>query len=222
MRAKEFIKEARTKSIGRDENGLEFSKFSGSGYKFVATLATGPLKGKFIAFAKIEDTDLRQMNKEHGVRVPGFFGHENTIGLAVFDDIRDAAFVGQTFNGDNDNVRDGNLLDLFSGNESIIPKSPGNWKHEPDWDIINAAIENASVKSGKAAITREKNRLTLNTQTALANFNKEYGGNYNVTMNDAGGIRASIDDYIDNLKSNPKDSDYMNAAKQAFEPFRKQ
>jgi len=97
MRASEFIKEAQVKSIGRDANGLELSNVSGSGYKYVSMVDTPQLKGKYIAFAKIDNEDLQQMNIESGSnkRIPGYFGHKNTVGLAIFDDIRDAAYVGQ-------------------------------------------------------------------------------------------------------------------------------
>ena len=218
MRAGEFLKE----SQDRDKNGLEFSNVSGSGYKHASVVDTPDLKGKFIAYAKVGGEDMQELNiqSDSNKRIPGFFGHKDTVGLAIFDDIRDAAYVGQTFNSKSTQERDANLLELFSGNESVIPKPPGKWEHEPDWDRVAAAADKMTDAGAKRKATLAKNKVTLNPQLALAKFFKERGAEYNVGKNDAGTIRGAIEATIAAIKK-PTDSDFMDAAEQAFEPYRK-
>ena len=220
MQAKEFIKEFQDKD--KDKNGLEFSNVSGSGYKHASVVDTPELKGKFIAYAKVGGEEMQAMNIESGSnrRIPGFFGHKDTVGLAIFDDISDAAYVGQAFNGKNTKDRDNNLLELFSGNEFVIPKPPGKWEHEPDWDRVKAASEKMSDVGVKRKATMAKNKVTLNPQLALAKFHKERGSEYNVGRDDAATIRGAIEAVMANIKR-PTDADFMNAAEQAFAPYKK-
>lgn len=215
MRASEFLKES--KNADKDKNGLAFSNVSGSGYKYAGVVDTPALKGKFIAYAKVSGDEMQEMNIESGSnqRIPGFFGHKDTVGLAVFDDIRDAAYVGQKFNENRDN----NLLELFSGNESIVPKSPGKWEHEPDWDRVAMAADKMAGASEKRKATLAANKPTLDSQTAMAKFYKERGSEYSVSGNDGKAIRGEIENIMKGNKR-PKDEDFMAAAEQAFEPYR--
>ena len=214
------LMEASVKSVGKDQNGLEFSSQSGSGYKFVTTLLNGPLKGKFIAFADVHGDELQELNKEHGTRVPGFFGHKNVVALGVYDDVRDAAYVGQKFYGGSPEARDHNLRELFSGNESVVPKAPGHWKYEPDWDQINAAKEKMMGAAKSRAATREKNKVTLDVQKALGLYYQQHKDEYNVPTQDAGKIRNAMNAIMARIKR-PTNQDFMDAAQAAFAPYKK-
>ena len=217
------LMEASVKNVGKDMNGLEFSSQSGSGYKFVTTLLNGPLKGKFIAYAKVSDPDMQEMNIETGSnkRIPGFFGHKDTVGLAVFDDVRDAAYVGQKFNSENPQERHNNLLELFSGNESVVPKSPGKWQYDPDWEQMNAAKEKMMGVAQSRAATREKNKVTLDVQKALGLYYQQHKDEYDVNpAQDATKIRNAMNVIIARVKK-PTDQDFMDAAQAAFAPYKK-
>jgi len=132
--------------MATDKNGLTLSNASDSGYKFVTTLFEGPLAGKFVAFADVKTAELQRLNKSHAHGINGFFGFKNVVPLGVFDDVRDAAYVGQTFHAGNADDRDDNLAELYAGNESVIPKSLTDWDNPAD------------VTSMKKAATRAKTR----------------------------------------------------------------
>lgn len=193
-----------------DKNGLILSNQSDSGYKFVTTLFEGPLAGKFIAFADVVGDERQHKNMQHGKRVEGFFGFKNVLALDVYDDVRDAAYVGQTFYGEDNAARNANVDALFEGNERVIPTLIGKkeWQHDPDY---------ANMEKAK---TRAAGRKTLDVQQAIHDFNKSNGADYTVKAADAKDIRTAMTDYLKTIKK-PKNSDMMEAARLAFEPFRK-
>lgn len=193
-----------------DKNGLILSSQSDSGYKFVTTLFDGPLVGKFIAFADVVGDERQYQNSQRGRgRVKGFFGHKNVLALGVFDDVRDAAFIGQAFYGEDNAHRNNNVDMLLEGNEAVLPKLPRKkWEHEADKD---------SMDRGKK---RHGNRATIVVQEALAEFYKNNKDDYTVTAEDAVAIRSTMNEYLDAIKK-PKNSDIRDAAKIGFEPFRK-
>jgi len=195
--------------MATDKNGLTLSNQSDSGYKFVTTLFDGPLAGKFIAFADVVGDERQHRNNQHGKRVEGFFGFKNVLALGVFDDVRDAAYVGQMFYGEDNAARNANVDALFEGNESVVPHSPKKaWKHDPDY----ATMEKAK--------TRAAGRVTLDVQAALAAFHKTNAADYSVKATDAKGIRKAMNDHLKTIKK-PKNSDVMEAARLAFAPFKK-
>lgn len=117
--------------MATDSNGLILSKTSDSGYRHVTTLFNGPLVGKFIAFADVPvnlQDDCQAYKIQHGRDV---FGFKNVIVLGIFDDVRDAAFVGQTFFGKSAINRDANLTALFAGDTSVIPTQIPTWQNAP-------------------------------------------------------------------------------------------
>lgn len=121
------------KDILTDANGLRLSNTTDSGYALVSMLSSGPLAGKFIPYANIFGEELQAEKKafersQGGALVPGFFQHKNVIGLTVEDDVRDAAYIAQKFSDDLEL----NLMELFDGNTTIIPKPPESWEHAPD------------------------------------------------------------------------------------------
>lgn len=191
-----------------DKNGLELSSKSSSGYRFVTTFFEGTLAGKFIAFADVKEEGLQAQNLEHEKRITGFFGFKNVVALGIFDDVRAAAFVGQNFYGSNADNRDMNLEALFNGDDSVVPVPPAAWDHEPDHDRMAGA---------KKRVAR---RANVDVQEALAAFYKEHGTGYNVKSTDAKDIRATMNAYLGTLDM-PKQSDAAEAARIAFEPFKK-
>ncbi len=192
-----------------DKNGLEFSAQSDSGYKFVTTLFDGPLAGKFIAFADVLGDERQYKNNEHGKRVDGFFGYKNVLALGVYDDVRDAAYVGQSFYGEDSASRNANVDALFEGNERVIPTPPTKeWQHDPDY----VSMEKAKVRARK--------RVKIDIQQGLHNFHKANLGDYSVKATDAKVIRAAMKAHIDAIEK-PKNSDVEEAARLAFEPYKK-
>lgn len=193
---------------GIDKNGLKLSNSTDSGYFLVSMLSSGNLAGKFIPYANVHGEDLQVAKVafergQGGSLVPGFFGHKNVIGLSVEDDVRDAAYVAQSF---SDNLEN-NLEELFDGNMSVIPKSPGNWKHPP----AEQAIERMK-KAGERKPRRHEPKLTA--QTALAQVWGENKGKYNVSGKDAPALRADIESQ--NPSSN---NDFIIAATNALEKY---
>lgn len=115
--------------MATDANGLILSNTSDSGYRHVTTLFDGPLVGKFIAFADVPaelQDDCQAHKLIHGRDV---FGFKNVIVLGIFDDVRDAAFVGQTFFGKSATNRNANLVSLFAGDKDVIPTQIPVWQH---------------------------------------------------------------------------------------------
>lgn len=195
--------------MATDKNGLILSNQSDSGYKFVTTLFDGPLAGKFIAFADVVGDDRQHRNNQHGKRVAGFFGFKNVLALSVHDDVRDAAYVGQHFYGEDNASRNANVDTLFEGNESVVPTPIGKvWQHDPDYATMDKAK------------TRATGRVTLTVQDALAAFHKANRANCNAKASDAEDIRNTMTAYLKGFKK-PKNSDVMEAAKLAFEPYMK-
>lgn len=195
--------------MAEDKNGLTLSNQSDSGYKFVTTLFEGPLAGKFIAFADVVGDERQHKNMQHGKRIQGFFGFKNVLALEVFDDVRDAAYVAQTFYGEDNATRNTNVDALFEGNERVIPTPPRkDWQHDPDYLTMEKAK------------TRAAGRKTLDVQQALHNFNKSNGADYTVKAADAKDIRTAMVEYLKTIKK-PKNDDMMEAARLAFEPFKK-
>ena len=200
--------------IQTDKNGLQLSSNSDSGYKFVTTFFEGPLQGKFIAFADVTGDERQYKNSQLKTRVPGFFGFKNVMALGVYDDVRDAAFVGQNFYGEDSSTRNDNLDMIFEGSESVIPTPRVDWKHDPNYDQIEGAR--------KRALKRNTNRVgKLDVQGAIAKFFKDSGADYNVGVKDAPAIREAMNDYLDTLGRSPKNNDLMKAAELAFEEYRK-
>jgi len=195
--------------MATDKNGLQLSNQSDSGYKFVTTLFDGPLAGKFIAFADVLGDQRQYRNNEHGKRVDGFFGFKNVLALGVYDDVRDAAYVGQHFYGEDSASRNANIDALFEGNESVIPRPTGKpWQHDPDYSSIEKAK------------TRAKKRVKIDIQQGLHSFHKAHGADYSVKATDAKAIRAAMKAHIDSIEK-PKNSDVLEAARLAFEPYKK-
>ena len=127
----------------------------------------------------------------------------------MYDDVRDAAYVGQTFYGEDNATRNLNVDALFEGNESVVPRVPTKeWQHEPDYTSIEKAK------------TRASGRVTLDVQRALANFHKANAADYNVKASDAKAIRKAMTDYLKTIKK-PKNSDVMESARIAFDPYKK-
>lgn len=122
-----------------DQNGLTLSNASDSGYKHVTTLFDGPLAGRFIAFADVTTNELQAMNKQYKHGIDGFFGFKNVVPLGVFDDVRDAAYVGQEFYGTSGDDRDENLEELFAGNTSVVAVPHGKWDNPADVVSMNKA-----------------------------------------------------------------------------------
>jgi len=195
--------------MATDKNGLILSSQSDSGYKFVTTLFDGPLAGKFIAFADIVGDERQHRNSQSEKRVHGFFGYKNVMALGVYDDVRDAAYVGQAFYGEDNASRNANVDALLEGNELVVPVPPRkDWKHDPDHDSM------------KKAKSRASKRTTLDVQSAVASFHKANGADYNVKASDAKEIRAAMTAYLKTIKK-PNNADMMEAARLAFEPFKK-
>lgn len=110
-----------------DANGLTLSNQSDSGYLYCSTLVNMP--GKFIAFAKVPIELRADCHAFKATTDNNIFGYDDTVVLGVFDDSRDAAFVGQTFCGTSFEDRNNNLVELFSGNTSVIPTIIPTWDH---------------------------------------------------------------------------------------------
>ena len=191
-----------------DKNGLVLSNQSDSGYKFVTTLFKGPLAGKYIAFADVTGNERQYQNSLHGKRVDGFFGYKNVVALGAYDDVRDAAYVGQHFYGDSSSTRNANLDALFEGDESVIPVCQQKWNHDPDF----VQMEKAKVRAA--------GRVNIDVQQALSNFYKENSSTYKVSAKNAQAIRDSMNAYLGTIEK-IKNSDMMEAARLAFEPFKK-
>lgn len=195
--------------MATDGNGLILSNQSDSGYKFVTTLFEGPLAGKFIAFADVLGDQRQYLNSQHGKRVDGFFGYKNVVALSVHDDVRDAAYVGQTFYGEDSASRNANIDALFEGNESVIAKPIGKvWQHEADY---------ASMDKAKA---RAVKRVKIDIQQGLFDFHTANAADYTVKAKDAKDIRAAMKAHLDTIEK-PKNDDVKEAARIAFEPYRK-
>ena len=199
--------------IGTDKNGLKLSNTTDSGYYLVSMLSKGSLAGKFIPYANVHGEDLQAAKvsferSQGGSLVPGFFGHKNVIGLTVEDDVRDAAYIAQKFSSDLEL----NLMELFDGNMSVIPKPPGNWQHPP----AEEAIERMK-KAGERAPRKMKPREPkLDAQTALAKVWGDNKGMYKVTGSDAPALRADIE------SRNPANNqEFIAAATAALEKFKK-
>jgi len=191
-----------------DKNGLILSNQSDSGYKFVTTFFKGPLAGRYVAFADVTGNERQHQNSLHGKRVDGFLGYKNVVALGVYDDVRDAAYVGQQFYGGDSGTRNANLDALFEGNESVVPICTQKWEHDPDL----TQMEKAKVRAA--------GRVNIDVQQALSNFYKENGSAYKVSGKNAQAIRDSMNAYLGPIEK-IKNSDMMEAARLAFEPFKK-
>lgn len=196
-----------------DKNGLLLSNNSDSGYMYVTTLFDGPLEGKFIAFAKVPEY-LRDARSQFGASFDGSsaaFGYNDTLTLGIFDDVRDAAFIGQHFNGNSVEDKNDNLERLFAGLYGKLPKTP-NWSHDPNYQ----QMESARQRSIKRAASRAK----IDIQKTLSAFHQEHGAEYNVKPTDAKAIRAFMNAYLGTIEK-PKQADAIEAARLAFEPYKK-
>ncbi len=187
----------------KDANGLRLSGVAGSGYYLVATLPFEEFAGKFIAYAYIADPDLQKAGKDferdHGPMVPGFFYiMANVVGLGVFDDVRDAAYVAQEFTEDD-------LYDLLlDGDESVIATPPaGGWEY-PAVDV--PPREKRTRRGAKR----------LDAQLALAQVWGVDRAAYSATMADAPALRKAI------ITSDPHgNAEFLEAARMALESFRR-
>lgn len=136
--------------ISTDKNGLVLSNISSSGYKFVTQLFDGPMVGKWLAFADVPEelrAESREYKKTNGVY--GTLGFDNVIILGVYDDVRDAAFIGQSFYGNNADDRNMNLEALFAGDTSVVPTQCPDWEHE----ACAASVAKATAKAIKRRTT---------------------------------------------------------------------
>jgi hypothetical protein len=140
--------------VSTDANGLILSNNSSSGYKFVTRLFSGPMVGKWLAFADVPEelrAESREYKKTNGIS--GTLGFENVIILGVYDDVRDAAFIGQSFYGNNADDRNTNLEALFAGDTSVVPTQCPNWNHEACAASIARATARATAKAMKRRTT---------------------------------------------------------------------
>lgn len=197
---------------GTDDNGLQLSKLTDSGYYLVSMLSKGNLAGKFIPYANVHGEELQHDKTEFerdqgGLLAPGFFAHKNVIGLSIEENVLDAAYIAQKFSNDLEL----NLMELFDGNMSIIPKSPGNWQHPP----AEQAIE--QMKKAKTRVPRKIKirEPKLNAQTALAKVWSDNKEMYNVTVADAPTLRTDI------ISQNPTNNQsFIAAATNALEKYK--
>lgn len=131
-----------------DANGLELSNISNSGYRHVTVLFDDPeFSGMFIAFADVPvdlQADCREYKAKNG---DSAFGYQNVVTLGVFADVRDAAYVGQTFYGLSVDDRNANLVELFSGNRSVIPANIPTWNHPANAATMAAAVKRKATRT---------------------------------------------------------------------------
>lgn len=195
-----------------DRNGLHLSNQTNSGYKFVTTFFDGPYVGKFAAFAELTNDRMRELNRDFGATYPGLNDSHICI-LGMYDDVRDAAHVAQTFQGEGTVDRNANLQNLFDGRNETLATSP-MWDHTPDLERMEAAKKrtegNASNRAGK-----------LDIQSALAKFHGEHITEYNITAKHAPAIRKVMAEYIEALDQAPTNADLLAAAEEAFQLYRK-
>lgn len=204
-----WIKIEKEAAMKTDENGLELSNQSSSGYRFVALY-----EGKtFVAFADVVGDELQKLNQQH-TSACDFYGFKNVVALGEFDDVRDAAYVGQKFYGSSVDERDQNLEEFFAGNTSVIATPPMSWKHDPDFIQIDRAKERTANRKNKVYVPKK------DVQTALYDYYKDTQGQFKVTKDDTSAIRQVMEEYIDLLDGRPNNNDYMDAAKNAFEAYR--
>ena len=187
-----------------DKNGLELSTKSGSGYKFVTIY-----NDKFIAFADVPEylQEYRKINDN----ICDFYGFKNVVALGEFDDVRDAALVGQRFFGENIQERDKNLSSLMAGDRGVIPKANILWEYDRAEEYVQNAIE----KKNKL----QSNKGSLNIQTVLFEYytiNKDKF--QNVTKNDIPEIRKDMIGYLE-MSDKKNKTEFFKAAEYAFEKF---
>lgn len=198
--------------MASDRNGLHLSNKTNSGYEFVTTFFDGPYVGKFAAFADLTNDKMRELNRDFGALYPGLNDSHICI-LGMYDDVRDAAYVAQSFQGEGTIDRNSNLQNLFDGRSEAIV-TPPKWEFEPDQERMAAAKKktegNASNRAGKLTI-----------QDALAKFNNEHGAEYNITGKHAPAIRKVMADYVEALGQAPTNAELLVAAEEAFRPYRK-
>jgi len=196
-----------------DRNGLHLSNQTNSGYKYVTTFFDGPYVGKFVAFADLTNDRMRELNRDFGDRYPGL-NDSHVVILGMYDDVRDAAHVAQTFQGEGTTDRNSNLLNLFDGRRETLSTPPEEWKHDPDQERMEAAKKrsegNASNRAGKLTI-----------QSALAKFHSNHALEYKISGKQAPVIRKAMAEYIEALEQPPTNADLLAAAEEAFRPYRK-
>jgi hypothetical protein len=193
-----------------DDNGLMLSERAYSGYKFVTVLFDGPYAGKYIAFADVP-SHLQKQKAAFGSN--NCFGFSNIQTLGVFDDVRDAAYVGQTFFNEG---RDENLVKFFAGDMSVVPVPPSTWKYEPHIVHYNN-FKKASDKYKEKLMNKIRSDIKQNIKNSQDAFYFVYSKNkdkYNITKDDVANIRMEIEQHHPRLNI-----EYICAAEMALEQY---
>lgn len=197
--------------MAEDKNGLQLSNQTNSGYKFVTTFFDGPNVGKFAAFAELTNDRMRELGRIYGKNFPGIADFQ-IITLGIYDDVRDAAHVGQRFYGKGTVDRNNNLQNLFDNRKGVISIPPLEWKHEPDLERMEAAKK----RSEGTAINRAGK---LDIQDAIGKFYSEHRSEYKISANDAPDIRKVMAEFLEALDRPTSNTDLLMAAEEAFLPY---
>jgi hypothetical protein len=204
---------------GYDDNGLALSNATNSGYMMATLITGGKDVGKFLAYVWLPEVDeLRELRRKFGQKM--YYGYENVQGLAIYENVLDAAYVGQEF---NKNLIE-NLISLYNGDDSVIATPPQSFPYGPaenaqiKIDIIQTKINNRPKQTNNGPIDF-KARKTPEDKAQyvfLDIFNKNRG-NYNITKEDVKNIRDVI------LMQQPERdyNDWLLAAELALEPYKK-
>lgn len=141
----------------------------------------------------------------------------NSVHIGYFSDSREAAYAKSVF--ENSPI-DEKIDMLHNGVDLAYPadlyKLPEQITHEEAKEQIIAYKKAGHINDPVVPASALKQKV----QQALANFHKDNAADYNVGKNDANAVRTAMNDYLKTI-TKPRNSDVEEAARLAFEPYKK-
>lgn len=185
---------------------IKTSKRTNTGFDGVTFSVTWRPTAPFVASAKNDE----ELFAATGTK-------SNTVHIGYFSDSREAAYARSVF---ENSPTDEKIDMLHNGVDLAYPadlyKLPEKITHEEAEQEIIAYRKANQVDDPIVPVSALKQKV----QQELANFYKDNAADYKVEKNDATAIREAMTDYLKTI-TKPRNSDVIEAARLAFEPYKK-